>query len=273
MTTITALPTPPTRADPTNFPDRADALMLALPTMVTETNAVAAEVNANAAAAIQAAASAAAAPGTNGTSASSVAIGTGAKAFVTQAGKAWLNQYLLISDTVTPTNWMYGQITGYAGTALTVNVLATSGAGTIASWNISTVGPFLPATAAEIRAGTASNVMITPAALIAALADVVIADAATITPVFSTFINATITLGGNRTLANPTIAAADVGKSGRIKLVQDATGSRTLAFGSNWLFDGGVDLVLSIAAGAVDYIYYDIESITRIIVSTKKGVA
>ena len=45
MTTITALPTPPTREDPTNFAVRADAFLAALPTFATETNAVASETN------------------------------------------------------------------------------------------------------------------------------------------------------------------------------------------------------------------------------------
>lgn len=45
MTTITALPTPPTRQDPINFADRADAFLGALPTFATETNAVASEIN------------------------------------------------------------------------------------------------------------------------------------------------------------------------------------------------------------------------------------
>lgn len=46
MTTITALPTPPSRDDPTNFRARADAFMGALPTFGTECNTVAGEVNA-----------------------------------------------------------------------------------------------------------------------------------------------------------------------------------------------------------------------------------
>lgn len=49
MTTISALPTPPSRDDPTNFATRGDALLGALPTFVTETNLVAGEVNAAAA--------------------------------------------------------------------------------------------------------------------------------------------------------------------------------------------------------------------------------
>lgn len=48
MTTITALPTAPSRADPANFRTRADAFMAALPTFATETNTVAGEVNTNA---------------------------------------------------------------------------------------------------------------------------------------------------------------------------------------------------------------------------------
>jgi hypothetical protein len=39
MTGITALPTPPSTSDPTNFNTRADAFMAALPTFVTEANA------------------------------------------------------------------------------------------------------------------------------------------------------------------------------------------------------------------------------------------
>jgi hypothetical protein len=60
MTTITALPEPPSRDDPTNFRARADAFMLALPDFATETNAVATELNAASAASIVAAAEAAA---------------------------------------------------------------------------------------------------------------------------------------------------------------------------------------------------------------------
>ena len=55
--TITALPLPPSRQDPTNFNDRADAFLGALPAFATEANAQAVEVNtasANAVAANQA---------------------------------------------------------------------------------------------------------------------------------------------------------------------------------------------------------------------------
>ena len=87
-------------------------------------------------------------------------------------------------------------------------------------------------------------------------------DGATITPDFAAGCNFTVTLGGNRTLANPTNLTA--GQSGSIFVVQDATGSRTLAFGSNWDFTGGTAPTLSTAANAVDRIDYVVRSGTSI---------
>jgi len=46
--TISALPTPPTRQDPSNFVERADTFLAALPTFVTEANNFIGPVNANA---------------------------------------------------------------------------------------------------------------------------------------------------------------------------------------------------------------------------------
>jgi hypothetical protein len=58
---ITALPAAPSRADPTNFPTRGDALLGQLPTFVDEANALALDVNAKQALATTAAAAAQAA--------------------------------------------------------------------------------------------------------------------------------------------------------------------------------------------------------------------
>ena len=54
-------------------------------------------------------------------------------------------------------------------------------------------------------------------------------DGSTITPAFTDSCNFTVTLGGNRSLANPTGLVA--GQSGSIFIVQDGTGSRTLSWG------------------------------------------
>jgi hypothetical protein len=87
-------------------------------------------------------------------------------------------------------------------------------------------------------------------------------DGATITPDFATSCNFTVTLGGNRTLANPTGLVA--GQSGSIFIVQDATGSRTLAYGTYYDFIGGTAPTLSTAANSVDRIDYIVRSSTSI---------
>jgi hypothetical protein len=87
-------------------------------------------------------------------------------------------------------------------------------------------------------------------------------DGATITPDFSTANNFTVTLGGNRTLANPT--NTEDGQSGVIYIVQDGTGGRTLAYGSNWDFPNGGVPTLSTAANAVDVLVYSVRSSTSI---------
>lgn len=79
-------------------------------------------------------------------------------------------------------------------------------------------------------------------------------DGATITPDFAVANNFSVTLGGNRTLANPSNLTA--GQSGSIFISQDGTGSRTLAYGSQYDFAGGTAPTLSTAANAVDRIDY-----------------
>lgn len=87
-------------------------------------------------------------------------------------------------------------------------------------------------------------------------------DGATITPDFSVTNNYSVTLAGNRTLANPTNITA--GQSGSIFVSQDGTGSRTLAYGTNWDFAGGTAPTLSTAASSVDRIDYVVRTATSI---------
>lgn len=127
-------------------------------------------------------------------------------------------------------------------------------------------------TAAEIRANSASAGKFTEVSgLWGAQAFVTLSYAATVVPDFSTGFNFSLTMGGNATLNNPTNAKE--GQSGVIKIVQDATGSRTMSFGSAWIFGGGTDPSLSTGGGAVDYLFYVVESSTRIVASLSKGVA
>ena len=77
-----------------------------------------------------------------------------------------------------------------------------------------------------------------------------LSDAASISTNLTLSNNFSVTLAGNRTLANPTNIAA--GQSGSIFITQDGTGSRTLAYGSYFKFVGGTAPTLSTAAAAVD---------------------
>ena len=87
-------------------------------------------------------------------------------------------------------------------------------------------------------------------------------DGATVTPDFAASNNYTLTLGGNRTIANPTNLTA--GQSGSIFLVQDGTGSRTVSWGSYWDWAAGTAPTLTTTASAVDRIDYVVRSTTSI---------
>ena len=87
-------------------------------------------------------------------------------------------------------------------------------------------------------------------------------DGATITPDLTVSANLSVTLGGNRTLANP--SALTAGQSGSIFITQDATGSRTLAFGSYWDFASGTAPTLTTTANAIDRLDYIVRTSTSI---------
>lgn len=75
-----------------------------------------------------------------GTSTTSLTIGTGSKAFTTQAGYAYTNgARVRATATAGATGWLEGVAT-YSGTSLTINVDKTSGSGTGTAWNFNVVG-------------------------------------------------------------------------------------------------------------------------------------
>ena len=74
--------------------------------------------------------------------------------------------------------------------------------------------------------------------------------------------NFQVTLGGNRTLDNPTNPG--VSQTGSIFIVQDGTGCRTLSFGTNWKFAGGTGPTLSTAAAAVDRLDYVVKTASEV---------
>ena len=96
-----------------------------------------------------------------------------------------------------------------------------------------------------------------------AAADIVaLTDGATITPDFAAGQNFSVTLAGNRTLANPTNIVA--GQGGSIFITQDGTGSRTLAYGTYWDFAGGTAPTMTTTASKVDRLDYVVVTATDI---------
>ena len=87
-------------------------------------------------------------------------------------------------------------------------------------------------------------------------------DGATITIDMADSNNFSVTLGGNRTFANPSNDTA--GQSGSIFITQDGSGSRTASWGTDWDFAGGTAPTLTTTAGAVDRIDYVIKDATNI---------
>ena len=126
------------------------------------------------------------------------------------------------------------------------------------------------ATAAQIRANTA-NKIIDPDGAWSAADVVALTDATTIAVDFSAGVNFSVTLGGNRTLGQP--SNQKVGQSGFVRITQDGTGSRTLAYHADWKFVGGTDPTLSTAAGAIDILYYTVVAANTVHASLSKAIA
>lgn len=146
---------------------------------------------------------------------------------------------------------------------------ANTAGGARTNLGLSAVSTYPEATAADYRTNTAARA-VSPNAAWAAAAEVALTDAATIAVDMSTFLNAAVTLGGNRTLGTP--SNAKQGQTGWIRLVQDATGSRTLAFGANWKFSSGTAPTLTTTAGANDLLYYQVITPTFVYATLVKDV-
>ena len=82
--------------------------------------------------------------------------------------------------------------------------------------------------------------------------------------------NFLVTLGGNRTLGNPTNVVE--GQTGFIEVIQDGTGSRTLSYGSNYRFVGGTAPTLTTTASAKDVLAYAVLSDEKIMITAHLDV-
>ena len=91
---------------------------------------------------------------------------------------------------------------------------------------------------------------------------VTLTDAASITSSFDAANTFVVTLGGNRVLAAPT--SAGIGQTGSIRIIQDATGGRTLSYNTAWQFVSGSAPTMDTSAGAQSILVYSCRSATTI---------
>ncbi|MGE0022124.1 MAG: hypothetical protein AB7S70_00645 [Hyphomicrobium sp.] len=125
--------------------------------------------------------------------------------------------------------------------------------------------------AADVRGGTNDSKALTIKAIYDGLAEVNLTQASTIAVDLATGLNFETTMTDNRILGNPSNGVP--GQSGRIRIVQDGTGSRTLAYASNWHFEGDVAPTLSTSISAIDYLDYEVISSSIVRAKLSKGWA
>lgn len=180
--------------------------------------------------------------------------------YIASAGQGGVTS-VAVSGGTTGLTFSGSPITG-GGTITMAGTLAVTNGGTGAATasgartnlGLGTIATFPEMSVAEYRANTAGRALSTDKVWSSA-EYVTLTDAATIALDLSTFLNATVTLGGNRTLGFPTNLKK---QAGIIEIKQDATGSRTLAYAAGWKFAGGSVPVLTTAANAVDWLYYQV---------------
>jgi hypothetical protein len=95
----------------------------------------------------------------------------------------------------------------------------------------------------------------------------------TVTPNASLSNTFRMVLGGNITLANPTNLSS--GQNFGVHIIQDATGGRTVSFGSMFKFTGGVPPELSVAQNARDFLACTYDDVSNVLVCSLgvKGAA
>lgn len=93
---------------------------------------------------------------------------------------------------------------------------------------------------------------------------VTLADAASVVPDLNTSNVFAVTLAGNRTLAAPTNTSTNIGATGHIFIVQDATGDRTLSYNTAYQFPNGTVPVLTTTSGAVDVLFYAVRTTAKV---------
>ena len=149
---------------------------------------------------------------------------------------------LSASNTFTDTN-TFASAVGFATSVSATEIFASAAAFNSVTTSVENVGK---ATFTKQVAGT----------------PVTLTDAASIALNLTTGTNFIVSLGGNRTLENPSNAV--VGQTGQIYVIQDGTGSRTLAFGDAYNFPNSNTPVMSTSASSVDLLVYNVRGVSAI---------
>ena len=155
----------------------------------------------------------------------------------------------------------------YAGTTNTFT--GTNAFTGLASFtSATTFNTSISVTDLRVTAGRIENVSVSSAAIVNASVTRGIMPPSTLTDATSIAVdlndgnNFIVTLGGNRTLENP--SNPTIGQTGQIYVIQDGSGSRTLAYASNWKFSGGTAPTLTTDANAIDLLVYNVRAADKI---------
>jgi len=93
---------------------------------------------------------------------------------------------------------------------------------------------------------------------------VTLTDATSVVPDLNTSNVFAVTLAGNRTLAAPTNTSTNIGATGHIFVIQDATGNRTLSYNTAYQFPDGTVPTLTSTSAAVDILFYAVRTTTKV---------
>jgi hypothetical protein len=130
-------------------------------------------------------------------------------------------------------------------------------------------GSFNEATLSEMFAGVATTTGVTPRRFLEAASPVIVSYTANLALDGNTGFNFQITQTGNLTLTTPTNMKD--GQSGVIQIIQDATGGRTITFGSTWNHISGVLPDIDSNGGAANLFGYFVDADGEIWLSFLSG--
>lgn len=112
------------------------------------------------------------------------------------------------------------------------------------------------------RSFKTSIVALGPAIQAHTVVDAAVTASSDVTLDLSTNNNFLVSLESPATLTNP--SNPSIGQTGHIYLIQDAVGSRTLSFGTQWNFPGGTTPTLSTSINSIDMLVYNIRASDQI---------